>query len=130
MLFLGSQSIAHILEVCDAFPEFIPLYEQVFSYQREVSTMTDVFYEALKIMNHNTEMYMIEELREKMQAEIDRKQEEIDRKQEEMQAKMQEEVDRHQMEKTQWEKESAKQQEQIEQLKEQLAAKNAKKSPN
>jgi hypothetical protein len=43
---------------------------------------------------------------------------------------MQEEADRHQMEKAQWEKESAKQQEQIEQLKEQLATKNEKKTPN
>jgi hypothetical protein len=85
MLFLGSQSIAHILEVCDAFPEFIPLYEQVFSYQREVSAMTDVFYEALEIMNHNTEMYMIEELREELQAEADRHQEEISQYQKEIQ---------------------------------------------
>jgi phage terminase large subunit-like protein len=76
MLFLGSQSVEHILEICDMFPKFIPLYERVFSYRKEASDMTDIYYEALQIMNRNTELYMVEELQEQkkqLQEELDKK---------------------------------------------------------
>jgi hypothetical protein len=73
MLFLGSQSVEHILEVCDVFPEFTPLYERFFSYRKEVSDMADIYYEALQLMNHNTELYMIEEMQKEMQKEMQEK---------------------------------------------------------
>jgi septal ring factor EnvC (AmiA/AmiB activator) len=58
------------------FPKFIPLYERVFSYRKEASDMTDIYYEALQIMNRNTELYMVEELQEQkkqLQEELDKK---------------------------------------------------------
>jgi predicted nuclease with TOPRIM domain len=54
--------------------------------------MADIYYEALQIMNRNTELYMVEELQEKqkkMQEEIDQKDSALaqlqeDKKQQEM----------------------------------------------
>jgi hypothetical protein len=101
MLFLGSQSVEHILEVCDAFPEFIPLYERVFSYRKEASDMADIYYEALQIMNRNTELYMVEELQEQR------------KELQEKQKKMQEEIEKLRADKEQQEIENQHLREQL-----------------
>jgi septin family protein len=141
MLFLGSQSVEHILEVCDAFPEFIPLYERVFSYRKEASDMADIYYEALQIMNHNTELYMVEELQEKQKKlekkiqeeqkklrEQQKKSREQQKKSQEQQEKMQEEIDKKdatlallQEDKKQREAVVIQQEMEIQRLREQLA---------
>ena len=60
LLFLGSADINDILEVCEAFPEFISLYEDMFKLQIDERRLMTMFSEALEIMNKNTERYMVE----------------------------------------------------------------------
>ena len=75
MRFLGSREMKDIVEVCEKYPEFIPLYEEVFRFKRNVKELVRVFSEALAVMTKNTERYMVEEL----QKEVDRKDEEIEK---------------------------------------------------
>jgi phage terminase large subunit-like protein len=101
--------VEHILEVCDAFPEFIPLYERVFSYRKEASDMADIYYEALQIMNRNTELYMVEELQEQR------------KELQEKQKKMQEEIDQKDSALAQLQEDKKQQEMEIQRLREQLA---------
>lgn len=66
-LFFGSTSMQDILEVCETFPEFIPLYEQVFAFRQDVGRVMEMYSEALRIMDRNTERYMVEELQEELE---------------------------------------------------------------
>jgi septal ring factor EnvC (AmiA/AmiB activator) len=120
MLFLGSQSVEHILEVCDAFPEFIPLYERIFSYRKEASDMADIYYEALQIMNRNTELYMVEELQKEIQEE-QKKLQAQQKKSQEQQKKMQEEIDQKDSALAQLQEDKKQQEMEIQRLREQLA---------
>ena len=69
-----------IVEVCEKYPEFIPLYEEVFRFKRNIKELVRVFSEALAVMTKNTERYMVEEL----QKEVDRQAGEIEKKDEQL----------------------------------------------
>lgn len=86
LLFFGSTSIEDILEVCEAFPEFIPLYEQVFAFRQDAGRLMEMYSEALRIMDRNTERYMVEEL----QDELEKKKDELQRAEQELQQTEQE----------------------------------------
>ena len=75
MCFLGSREMKDIVDVCERYPEFIALYEEVFEFKRKVKELVGVFSEALAVMTKNTERYMVEEL----QKEVDRRGEEIEK---------------------------------------------------
>ena len=64
-----------VVDVCERYPEFIALYEEVFEFKRKVKELVGVFSEALAVMTKNTERYMVEEL----QKEVDRRGEEIEK---------------------------------------------------
>lgn len=67
LMFFGSTSIEDILEVCEAFPEFIPLYKQVFAFRQDAGRLMEMYSEALRIMDRNTERYMVEELQDELE---------------------------------------------------------------
>ncbi len=63
MLFLASDQIEDIMEVCEAYPEFIPIYREVFDFSNQMEELVMMFSDALRDMDRNEERYMVEELR-------------------------------------------------------------------
>lgn len=68
MLFLASDRIEDIMEVCEAYPEFIPIYQEVFEFSDQVEELVMMFSDALRQMDRNEERYMVEELRMEREA--------------------------------------------------------------
>lgn len=64
MLFLASTDLDDIMEVCEYAPEFIPLYQEVFDFGKDVNELVTTFTDALREMDRNEERYMVEELQE------------------------------------------------------------------
>lgn len=74
MLFLASDKMEDIMEVCETYPEFIPIYQDVFNFSNQVEELVMMFSDALREMDRNEERYMVEELRierEKLEREKD-----------------------------------------------------------
>lgn len=63
MLFLASDNMKDIMEVCEAYPEFIPIYQEVFAFMDQMEELVMMFSDALREMDRNTERHMVEELR-------------------------------------------------------------------
>ena len=63
MLFLASDKMEDIMEVCETYPEFIPIYQDVFNFSNQEEELVMMFSDALKEMDRNEERYMVEELR-------------------------------------------------------------------
>ena len=63
MLFLASDQIEDIMEVCETYPEFIPIYREVFDFSNQMEELVMMFSDALREMDRNEERYMVEELR-------------------------------------------------------------------
>ncbi len=74
LTFLGSDQPADIVKLVNAYPEFLPLYRDIMEFRRHPKELMTMFSEALAIMDHNTELYMIDE----MKKEIDELQKTID----------------------------------------------------
>ena len=82
MLFLASDQIEDIMEVCEAYPEFIPIYREVFDFSNQMEELVMMFSDALREMDRNEERYMVEELRaerKKLEKENDKLSREKDR---------------------------------------------------
>ncbi len=80
LAFLSQDDPEMILRLIDAYPEFRPMYEDVYRLCQNVEKIMGIFSEELRILDRNTVQYMMDE----MQAEIDSKQAEIDSKQAEI----------------------------------------------
>lgn len=92
MLFLSSTNLEDIMEVCECYPQFIPLYQEVFDFGKDVRELLSTFSEALREMDRNEERYMIEEMQEEMKLQLKKQkeemQEEMKKQKEEMQNKL------------------------------------------
>lgn len=100
MRFLASQSMKDIVDLCERYPEFIPLYEDVFEFKRNIKELVSVFSEALAVMTKNTERYMVGQLEEALEAkneEIKQRVEEIKKKDAEIEKKAAEIEERDQV---------------------------------
>lgn len=80
LAFLSSDDPADIIAVITRFPEFKPLYDDIYTLCRNTEKVMGMFSKELLELDRNTVQYMIDE----MQEEIDRAKEEIDRAKEEM----------------------------------------------
>lgn len=67
LAFLSQDDPEVILRLIDIYPEFKPMYEDVYRLCRNVEKVMGMFSEELRILDRNTVQYMIDE----MQAEID-----------------------------------------------------------
>ena len=67
MRFLGSYDMKDVLDLCHQYPEFIPLYQEVFEFRQNVKGLVHMFSEALSVMTKNTERYMVEQLQKKVE---------------------------------------------------------------
>lgn len=69
MLFLSSTELDDIMKVCEYDPQFIPLYQQVFDFGKDVDELVKTFTDALHEMDRNEERLMVEELQEELKLE-------------------------------------------------------------
>jgi len=61
MTFLASDNPADILKLMEYHPIFKEMYHDMAEFRKDVKEVVAMYSEALKIMDHNTELYMIEE---------------------------------------------------------------------
>ena len=66
LLFLSSTDLRDILEVCEYAPEFIPIYEEVFEFGKDVKEFVSTFSDSLRETDRNAERLMVEELQEEL----------------------------------------------------------------
>ena len=66
LLFLASTDLRDILEVCEYAPEFIPIYEEVFEFGKDVKEFVSTFSDSLRETDRNAERLMVEELQEEL----------------------------------------------------------------
>ncbi|MBR5126868.1 MAG: PD-(D/E)XK nuclease family transposase [Roseburia sp.] len=71
LTFLSSDSPDRIIELITHFPEFKPMYENLYQMCLNIERVMNMFSEELRILDRNTVKYMIEE----QQQEIDRQKE-------------------------------------------------------
>ena len=74
LAFLSQDDPGMILRLIDGYPEFRPMYEDVYRLCQNVEKVMGMFSEELRILDRNTVQYMMDE----MQAEIDSQKAEID----------------------------------------------------
>ena len=77
MLFLSSNSMEDICEVCSHYPQFIPLYQEAFDFGKDVKGLLQTFSEELREMDRNEERYMVEELQKEMKQQKEQLQREL-----------------------------------------------------
>ena len=86
LTFLSSDDPDKIIQLVSAYPGFAEYYKEVAMFRENTDHLIGTFSEALKIMDHNATMYMIDE----MQKEIDEKTQELDEKNHELNEQRQE----------------------------------------
>ena len=86
LTFLSSDDPEKIIQLVSAYPEFAEYYKEVAMFRENTDNLIGTFSEALKIMDHNATMYMIDE----MQKEINEKKQELNEKKQELNEKKQE----------------------------------------
>ncbi|HBN55913.1 MAG TPA: hypothetical protein DD414_03990 [Lachnospiraceae bacterium] len=80
LAFLSSDDPADIIAVITRFPEFKPLYDDIYTLCRNTEKVMGMFSKELLELDRNTVQYMIDE----MQEEIDRAKEEMIQKDEQL----------------------------------------------
>ena len=80
LTFLSSDDPEKIIQLVSAYPEFAEYYKEVAMFRENTDHLIGTFSEALKIMDHNATLYMIDE----MQKEIDTQRQELDEKNQEL----------------------------------------------
>ena len=86
LTFLSSDDPGKIIQLVSAYPEFAEYYKEVAMFRENTDNLIGTFSEALKIMDHNATMYMIDE----MQKEINEKKQELNEQRQELDEKKQE----------------------------------------
>lgn len=69
LTFLSSDEPERIIELISSYPEFKPMYDNIYELCRNIEGVMNMFSEELYILDRNTELYMMDE----MQKEIDEK---------------------------------------------------------
>ena len=69
LTFLSSDEPERIIELISCYPEFKPMYDNIYELCRNIEGVMNMFSEELYILDRNTELYMMDE----MQKEIDEK---------------------------------------------------------
>ena len=86
LTFLSSDDPGKIIQLVSAYHEFAEYYKEVAMFRENTDHLIGTFSEALKIMDHNAALYMIDE----MQKEIDEKTQELVEKNQELDEQRQE----------------------------------------
>ena len=97
---LSTTDISVILELTEKYPDFLSIYQEIMAFRTNPEELITMFSEALSIMDRNTELYMIEEMRQKaeqMQRETEQKQQKIEQMNQETE-RLQQETEKLQQE--------------------------------
>ena len=62
LTFLSSDEPKDILNLITHYPEFAEYYKDIVAFRKKPKELISMYSEALAILNHNTELYMINEL--------------------------------------------------------------------
>lgn len=89
LYFIASDKMEDIKRVCEAYPEFKELYQDVFKFRYQPKELVSMFSEALRMLDKATEQYMIDDLMRKNE-ELKEKNEELKEKNEELKEKNEE----------------------------------------
>ncbi|MCI8567682.1 MAG: hypothetical protein HFI39_15505 [Lachnospiraceae bacterium] len=88
LVFLSMDEPEKIGRLLEQYPEFRPLYEQIYGLCRNVGRVMEMFSEELRELDRNTVDLMIDEMQERIERqeeELGRKEEELGRKDKELQ---------------------------------------------
>lgn len=67
-MFLSTDDPEKIYMLIEAFPEFRPMYEQMFALCDDTGRMMDMFSKELQMIDHNTVKLMIDQMKEELAA--------------------------------------------------------------
>ena len=65
--FLTADDPDEIVRLVNAYPEFLPCYRDIISFRRRPKDLITTFSDALREMDRNTEVYMVEQLAKEVQ---------------------------------------------------------------
>ena len=65
--FLTADDPDEIVQLVNAYPEFLPCYQDIISFRRRPKELITTFSDALREMDRNTKVYMIEQLAKEVQ---------------------------------------------------------------
>lgn len=65
--FLIRSDIESVVKLISAHPEFSAMYKEIAEFRKDPKELTSMFSEALYIMDRNTEKYMVDELKERVE---------------------------------------------------------------
>ena len=65
--FLIKSDIESVMKLIDTHPEFADMYKEIAEFRKDPKELTGMFSEALYIMDRNTEKYMVDELKERVE---------------------------------------------------------------
>ena len=65
--FLTTDDPDEIVQLVNAYPEFLPCYRDIISFRRRPKDLITTFSDALREMDRNTEIYMVEQLAKEVQ---------------------------------------------------------------
>jgi hypothetical protein len=66
LTFFSAQDAPAILKLVEKYPDFLPLYQEIAAFRKNPEEVISMYSEALAIMDHNTEIYMLEETRKEL----------------------------------------------------------------
>ena len=65
--FLTADDPDEIVQLVNAYPEFLPCYRDIISFRRRPKELITTFSDALREMDRNTKVYMVEQLSKEVQ---------------------------------------------------------------
>lgn len=65
--FLTADDPDEIVQLVNAYPEFLPCYQDIISFRRSPKELITTFSDALREMDRNTKVYMVEQLAKEVQ---------------------------------------------------------------
>ena len=65
--FLTADDPDEIVQLVNAYPEFLPCYRDIISFRRRPKELISTFSDALREMDRNTKVYMVEQLAKEVQ---------------------------------------------------------------
>ena len=65
--FLTADDPDEIVRLVNAYPEFLPCYRDIISFRRRPKELITTFSDALREMDRNTKVYMVEQLAKEVQ---------------------------------------------------------------
>lgn len=123
LLFLSSDSPEDIIWLCENYPHFRAIYDEIYQMCRNIEKVMQMFSKELRELDQNTVEYMIDE----MQAEIDQKNQRLAERNQELAERDQELAERDQ-ELAERDQKLVEKEQEIEVLRKKLAALSSNES--